>query len=63
MAIQREVLLRKSGKWANHTQMIALFMLPIHNNESLLHQARTDKVRVSSRSYVRYPRIQGSYRG
>ncbi|KTD13224.1 hypothetical protein [Legionella jamestowniensis] len=41
LACMREVLLRKSGKWANHTQMLALLYAALYNDESLLHQVRT----------------------
>lgn len=41
LACMREVLLRKTGKWTNHTQMLDLIYAAQHNNESLLHQVRT----------------------
>lgn len=41
LACMREVLLRRTGKWANHTQMLALLYAACHNNESLIHQVRT----------------------
>ncbi|MDP3562543.1 MAG: hypothetical protein Q8R83_10245 [Legionellaceae bacterium] len=41
LACMREVLLRKTGKWANHTQMLDLLYGALHNDESLLHQVRT----------------------
>jgi hypothetical protein len=41
LACMRELLLRKSGKWANHTQMLDLLYAALHNDESLLHQVRT----------------------
>lgn len=41
LACMREILLRKTGKWANHTQMIDLLYGALHNNESLLHQVKT----------------------
>ena len=41
LACMREILLRKSGKWANHTQMLDLLYAALHNDDSLLHQVRT----------------------
>ena len=41
LACMREILLRKSGKWANHTQMLDLIYAALYNDESLLHQVRT----------------------
>lgn len=41
LACMREILLRKTGKWANHTQMLDLLYAAIYNDESLLHQVRT----------------------
>lgn len=41
LAMLREVLLRKTGKWANHTQMIALIYAALHNSESIFHQVKT----------------------
>ncbi|WED44125.1 hypothetical protein [Legionella cardiaca] len=41
LACMREVLLRKSGKWANHTQMLDLLYAALYNDESLIHQVRT----------------------
>lgn len=41
LACMREVLLRKTGKWANHTQMLDLLYGALHNDESLMHQVRT----------------------
>lgn len=41
LAIMREVLLRKHGMWANHTQMIMLLFAGMHNNESMVHQVKT----------------------
>lgn len=41
LACMREILLRKSGKWANHTQMLSLLYAALYNDESLLHQVRT----------------------
>ena len=41
LACMREVLLRKTGKWVNHTQMLDLIYAAQHNSESLLHQVRT----------------------
>lgn len=37
----REILLRKTGKWVNHTQMLDLIYAALYNQESLLHQVRT----------------------
>lgn len=41
LACMREILLRKTGKWVNHTQMLDLTYAALHNQESLLHQVRT----------------------
>ena len=41
LACMRETLLRKTGKWANHTQMLALLYAASHNDESFVHQIRT----------------------
>ncbi|WP_412754036.1 hypothetical protein [Legionella londiniensis] len=41
LACMREILLRKSGKFANHTQMLDLLYAATHNDESLIHQLRT----------------------
>lgn len=41
LACMREIVLRKTGKWANHTQMLDLLYGAIHNDENLLHQIRT----------------------
>jgi hypothetical protein len=41
LACMREILLRKTGKWVNHTQMLDLIYAALHNDEKLLHQVRT----------------------
>lgn len=41
LACMREILLRKSGKWANHTQMIAQLYAALNNDDSMIHQVRT----------------------
>lgn len=41
LGCMREILLRKSGKWVNHTQMLDLLYAALYNSESLLHQVRT----------------------
>jgi len=41
LACMREILLRKTGKWINHTQMLDLVYAAINNDVSLLHQVRT----------------------
>ncbi|MGL5741403.1 MAG: hypothetical protein ACRCXC_02055 [Legionella sp.] len=41
LACMREILLRKTGKWVNHTQMLDLIYAAMHNDEKLLHQVRT----------------------
>lgn len=41
LACMREIVLRKTGMWANHTQMLALIYAAIHNDDSLIHQVRT----------------------
>ena len=41
LACMRELYLRRSGKWVNHTQMLTLLYSACHNDESLLYQVRT----------------------
>ncbi|MCA0402637.1 MAG: hypothetical protein LCH30_02455 [Proteobacteria bacterium] len=41
LACLRELLLRKTGKWANHTQMLDLLFGACHAGVSLIHQMRT----------------------
>ncbi|WP_367608266.1 hypothetical protein [Legionella sp. W05-934-2] len=41
LSMLREVLLRQTGKWANHTQMLDLIYAALHNDESLFHQVKT----------------------
>ncbi|HCA89823.1 MAG TPA: hypothetical protein DEO98_05570, partial [Legionellales bacterium] len=41
LAVLREIVLRKTGKWANHTQMLDLLYAALHNDESIIHQVRT----------------------
>lgn len=41
LACMREILLRKAGKWANHTQMLDLIYSAVYNEDNLLHQIRT----------------------
>jgi preprotein translocase subunit SecA len=41
LACMREILLRKNGKWANHTQMLDLLYAAKHNDTGMLHQLRT----------------------
>lgn len=41
LACMREMVLRKTGKWANHTQMLDLIYGVMHNDDNLLHQIRT----------------------
>ncbi|MFC3909870.1 hypothetical protein ACFORL_12390 [Legionella dresdenensis] len=41
LACMREILLRKSGKWANHTQMLDLIYAALNNDASLIHQVKT----------------------
>lgn len=38
LACIREVIVRKTGKWINHTQMLDLIYSALHNDDSLLHQ-------------------------
>lgn len=40
-ACMREIMLRKTGKWVNHTQFLDLLYAAMYNDESLLHQVRT----------------------
>jgi len=40
IACMRELVLRKTGKWVNHTQMIDLLYSALHNDDNLLHQIR-----------------------
>jgi hypothetical protein len=37
----REIVLRQTGTWANHTQMLALLYAGLHNDEHLIHQIHT----------------------
>ncbi|MDF1758077.1 MAG: hypothetical protein P1U74_07240 [Legionellaceae bacterium] len=41
LACMREILYRKTGKWANHTQMVALLYGAVHNDDNLLFQIKT----------------------
>lgn len=41
LALMREVLLRKTGNWANNTQMLALLYGTIHEDDGLIYQLRT----------------------
>lgn len=41
LACMREIMVRKTGKWPHHTQMLALLYAALHNDESLLHQIKT----------------------
>lgn len=41
LACMREILIRKTGKWVNHTQMLDLVYASMHNDESILHQVQT----------------------
>ena len=41
LACMREMMLRKTGKWANHTQMLDLIYGVMHNDDNLIHQIRT----------------------
>jgi hypothetical protein len=49
LACMREILLRKTGKWPHHTQMMALLYAALHNDDSLIHQIRTGEVRALCR--------------
>jgi hypothetical protein len=40
LACMREVLLRKTGKWVNHTQMLDLIYAALHSDNGLLHQVK-----------------------
>lgn len=40
LACMREMVLRKTGKWVNHTQMLDLIYAVKHNDDNLLHQVR-----------------------
>lgn len=37
----RELLVRQTGKWVNHTQMLALIYALLHNDESMFYQIKT----------------------
>ena len=41
LAIMREILLRKTGKWMNQTQTMVLLFAALHHNESMLQQIHT----------------------
>ncbi len=41
LACMREMVLRKTGKWLNHTQMMALLYSVLHDDDNLLHQIHT----------------------
>ncbi|HVT62057.1 MAG TPA: hypothetical protein VHD33_01025, partial [Legionellaceae bacterium] len=41
LACMREMVLRKTGKWANHTQMLDLIYAMMHGDDHLLHQIHT----------------------
>ncbi|MGL5743450.1 MAG: hypothetical protein ACRCXC_13430 [Legionella sp.] len=41
LACMREIIMSKTGKWVNHTQMLDLIYAAMHNDEKLLHQVRT----------------------
>lgn len=41
LACMREVMIRKTGMWPNHTQMLVLLYAAKHNDESLLLQVKT----------------------
>ncbi|WP_133130264.1 hypothetical protein [Legionella yabuuchiae] len=41
LSMLRELLLRQTGKWANHTQMLALIYTSLHNDESVFYQIKT----------------------
>lgn len=40
LACIREIVLRKTGKWANHSQMLDLIYAAIYNDEHILHQVQ-----------------------
>ena len=40
LACMREIVLRKTGKWVKHTQMLDLIYAVNHNDDNLLHQVR-----------------------
>lgn len=41
LGCMREIMVRRNGKWANHTQMMALLYAACHNDEGLIHQVKT----------------------
>jgi hypothetical protein len=41
LACMREIIVRQTGKWPHHTQMMDLLISALHNDESLLHQVKT----------------------
>ena len=61
LACMREVLIRKSGKWVNHTQMLDLLYAAMHDNEKLLHQVRTGQGKsIISMMRVSYLALKGN---
>gem|GEM_PF-5762657 len=41
LAIMREILLRKTGKWVNRTQMIDLLYAAINDDKGMIHELKT----------------------
>jgi preprotein translocase subunit SecA len=41
LAIMREIALRKTGKWLNHTQSVVLIFAALHQEDGLLHRVKT----------------------
>jgi hypothetical protein len=41
LAVMREILLRKTGKWVNRTQMIDLLYAAVHDDEGMIHELKT----------------------
>ena len=60
LACIREVIVRKTGKWINHTQMIDLIYSIVHDEDNLLHQIRMGEGKsIISLARVAYRALNG----
>lgn len=60
LACIREVIVRKTGKWINHTQMIDLIYSITHDDDNLLHQIRMGEGKsIISLARVAYRALNG----
>ena len=60
LACMREIYLRKTNKWVNHTQMLDLIYAAVYNDESLVHQVRTGQGKsIISQMRVAYLALNG----